>query len=87
MTLPRLSLLTLLLSSALGGHALAAEAVPAKRAITHEDVWLMKRVGAPTPSPDGKWAVFGVTDPAYTARSSGRICGSSRSPTTPRPGA
>ena len=36
-----------------------------KRVITHEDLWLMKRVGAPVPSPDGKWAVFLVTQPAY----------------------
>jgi dipeptidyl aminopeptidase/acylaminoacyl peptidase len=36
-----------------------------KRAITHEDVWLMKRVGAPVPSPDGKWVVFSVAEPAY----------------------
>ncbi|MEP7270066.1 MAG: S9 family peptidase [Acidobacteriota bacterium] len=48
----------------------AAAPVPAqrtatKRAITHEDVWLMKRVGAPTPSPDGKWVVFSVVEPAY----------------------
>ena len=40
----------------------------AKRAITHEDLWLMKRVGAPVPSPDGKWAVFSVTQPAYDAK-------------------
>ncbi len=25
----------------------------------------MKRVGAPLASPDGKWAVFSVTEPAY----------------------
>jgi dipeptidyl aminopeptidase/acylaminoacyl peptidase len=37
----------------------------AKRPITHEDVWLMKRVGAPVPSPDGKWVVFSVVEPAY----------------------
>src|SRR5512143_2511600 len=37
----------------------------AKAPITHEDVWLMKRVGAPTPSPDGKWVVFSVAEPAY----------------------
>jgi dipeptidyl aminopeptidase/acylaminoacyl peptidase len=37
----------------------------AKSPITHEDVWLMKRVGAPVPSPDGKWVVFSVTEPAY----------------------
>ncbi|MES2296131.1 MAG: S9 family peptidase [Pseudomonadota bacterium] len=46
-----------------------AEAVAnAKHAITHEDVWLMKRVGAPVASPDGKWAVFSVTDPAYDSK-------------------
>ncbi len=36
-----------------------------KHAISHEDVWLMKRVGAPIPSPDGKWVVFSVVEPAY----------------------
>jgi dipeptidyl aminopeptidase/acylaminoacyl peptidase len=36
-----------------------------KRPITHEDVWLMKRVGAPVPSPDGRWVVFPVVEPAY----------------------
>ena len=49
------------------GFVRATEA-PAKHAITHEDVWLMKRVGAPVPSPDGKWAVFAVTEPAYDAK-------------------
>ncbi|MEO5934554.1 MAG: S9 family peptidase, partial [Duganella sp.] len=72
MTMPRLAITALLLSAALGGHALAADAAPAtpsaKRAITHEDVWLMKRIGAPTASPDGKWAVFGVTNPAYDSK-------------------
>ncbi|HJS21658.1 MAG TPA: S9 family peptidase [Steroidobacteraceae bacterium] len=38
-----------------------------KRTITHEDVWLMKRVGAPVPSPDGKWVIVSVTEPAYDA--------------------
>ncbi len=37
-----------------------------KKAITHEDLWLMKRVGAPQVSPDGKWVVFNVTEPSYT---------------------
>ena len=46
----------------------AAEAAPAKHAITHEDVWLMKRVGSPVASPDGKWVVFAITDPAYDAK-------------------
>ena len=42
----------------------------AKNPISHEDVWLMKRVDAPAPSPDGKWAVFSVTEPAYDSAKS-----------------
>lgn len=38
-----------------------------KRTITHEDVWLMKRVGEPVVSPDGKWVVFSVQEPSYEA--------------------
>jgi dipeptidyl aminopeptidase/acylaminoacyl peptidase len=41
-----------------------AQGVP-KHAVTHEDIWLMKRVGAPVPSPDGRWVVFTLTEPAY----------------------
>jgi dipeptidyl aminopeptidase/acylaminoacyl peptidase len=33
--------------------------------VTHETLWLMPRVGAPTPSPDGRWVVFPVIQPAY----------------------
>src|SRR5262245_45157585 len=43
----------------------SAALAQAKHPITHEDVWLMKRVGAPVPSPDGKWLVFSVIEPAY----------------------
>ncbi|MET0267139.1 MAG: S9 family peptidase [Duganella sp.] len=67
MTIPRLSILAFLLSASLAGQAYAASPAP-KQAITHEDVWLMKRIGAPAPSPDGKWAVFSVTDPAYDSK-------------------
>ncbi len=64
MSLIRPTLLTLALLGAFGAHA--ADAVePAKHAITHEDVFLMKRLGSPQVSPDGKWAVYSVTDPAY----------------------
>jgi len=28
-------------------------------------MWLIPRVGAPSPSPDGKWVVFSVVQPAY----------------------
>ena len=34
-------------------------------AITHETMWMMKRVGSPAPSPDGKWVVFSLTEPSY----------------------
>lgn len=33
--------------------------------ITHESMWALKRVGAPNPSPDGKWVVFSLVEPAY----------------------
>ena len=33
--------------------------------LTHEAMWLMKRVGSPVPSPDGKWVVFSLVEPAY----------------------
>ncbi len=42
-------------------------AAGAKRPMTHEDLWLMKRLGAPATSPDGRWAVFSVTEPSYDA--------------------
>ena len=44
-----------------------AEAQPAanSHAVTHEDVWLMRRLDKPEPSPDGSWAVVSVTEPSY----------------------
>jgi dipeptidyl aminopeptidase/acylaminoacyl peptidase len=36
-----------------------------KKPITHETMWMMKRVGAPAISPDGQWTVFSVTEPSY----------------------
>ncbi len=38
---------------------------PSVRPITHEDLWLMKRPGALAVSPDGRWFVVAVTEPAY----------------------
>lgn len=55
-----LALAVLLLAS-----STAATAADGKRTITHEDLWLMKRVGPSQPSPDGRWIVVSVTDPAY----------------------
>ncbi len=45
-----------------------AAADSGRRAVTHEDVWLMRRVGLPVPSPDGTRVVFSVTMPAYEAK-------------------
>ncbi len=56
-TISRLTLIALILS--------VTAYAQAKRPITHEDVWLMKRVGAPAPSPNGRWVVFPVIEPAY----------------------
>jgi dipeptidyl aminopeptidase/acylaminoacyl peptidase len=42
-----------------------AQSNQGKKPITHELMWLIKRVGAPVPSPDGQWVVFSVTEPAY----------------------
>jgi dipeptidyl aminopeptidase/acylaminoacyl peptidase len=36
-----------------------------KKPITHESMWLLKRVGAPAISPDGQWAICSVTEPSY----------------------
>jgi dipeptidyl aminopeptidase/acylaminoacyl peptidase len=53
-----LSLFVLLLST-------VAVSAADKQPLTHETMWLMKRVGAPAISPDGKWVVFSVTEPSY----------------------
>jgi dipeptidyl aminopeptidase/acylaminoacyl peptidase len=45
--------------------ATATTAAASLKPITHETLWMMKRVGAPAVSPDGKWAVFPVLEPSY----------------------
>jgi dipeptidyl aminopeptidase/acylaminoacyl peptidase len=40
-------------------------AAAAKQTPTHEDVWLMRRVGPPQVSPDGHWIVVSVAEPSY----------------------
>ena len=49
------------LISATSGASAQTNKVP----LTHESMWMMKRVGAPMPSPDGKWVVFSLVEPAY----------------------
>src|SRR6185295_5034794 len=43
----------------------SAQTASNKVPLTHEAMWMMKRVGAPVPSPDGKWVVFSLVEPAY----------------------
>src|SRR5262245_53051206 len=47
--------------------AASAAYIPAqsKPALTHEALYGFKRVGAPVPSPDGKWVVFSVAEVNY----------------------
>ena len=45
--------------------ATAVGQVPPRKPLTHQILWQMKRVGAPVPSPDGKWVVVPVSEPAY----------------------
>ena len=49
------------LAPLLAGAAVSA----AKEPITHEALWMMKRVGTPVVSPDGRWVVVPVLEPAY----------------------
>jgi dipeptidyl aminopeptidase/acylaminoacyl peptidase len=35
------------------------------KTITHEALWMMKRVGNPAASPDGKWVVYSMVEPSY----------------------
>ena len=71
MTTPTRTLLPALLAVLAFGLLATASSVatadPAatRRTPTHEDIWLLKRVGAPVASPDGQWAAFSVTEPAY----------------------
>jgi dipeptidyl aminopeptidase/acylaminoacyl peptidase len=57
MALKRLVLFTLL----------AFTAVAQKRAMTHEDVFLLKRTGDPAVSPNGRTLVFSLVEPDYDA--------------------
>jgi dipeptidyl aminopeptidase/acylaminoacyl peptidase len=45
--------------------SLAAGAAEPKRVPTHDDIWLMKRLGPPQVSPDGRWLVVAVAEPSY----------------------
>jgi dipeptidyl aminopeptidase/acylaminoacyl peptidase len=51
--------------AALACLCVSVSAAAEQRVLTHEDVWLLQRIGAPVLSPDGKQAVFSVTEPSY----------------------
>src|ERR1051326_7035019 len=57
--------LLLVAASALAQERSRIVKLPAKRALTHETLWLVPRVGNATPSPDGKWVVVSITKPSY----------------------
>ncbi len=59
------TLLFLITVALLASSPLNLQAQTGKVALTHESMWAMKRVGAPVPSPDGKWVVFSLVEPAY----------------------
>ena len=64
--------MSFLIKSAALALAVACAASPALAAgegarspITHEALWMMKRVGSPVVSPDGRWVVFSILEPSY----------------------
>ena len=57
----QLPVVFMLLVSATSTSAQSSELRP----VTHEDVWLMKRLGSPVVSPDGRHAVVSVNEPSY----------------------
>ena len=59
-------LCTILIAACLLAPAatMAQSSAPLKP-ITHESLWMMKRVGAPAASPDGKWVVYSLVEPSY----------------------
>lgn len=48
----------------------AATLAGAGRPVTHQDIWMMKRLGEFAVSPDGRWLVYSVTEPDYDAAKS-----------------
>jgi dipeptidyl aminopeptidase/acylaminoacyl peptidase len=59
--IPATRALLVFFSLLVASSALAEELRP----VTHEEVWLMKRLGTPVVSPDGNRAVVSVTEPSY----------------------
>ena len=57
--------LSTLVAAAAVALAPCAAVAAGKAVLTHETLWMMKRVGAPKVSPDGKWVVYPLVEPAY----------------------
>ena len=55
----------LLVMTSLGTLPAAAQPPAGKPPVTHEALWMMKRVGSLALSPDGRWVVVSVTEPSY----------------------
>src|SRR5688572_29039184 len=49
----------------MAGAQLPVAAAATKKIPAHEDIWLMKRIGPPQVSPDGRWIVVPVIEPSY----------------------
>jgi dipeptidyl aminopeptidase/acylaminoacyl peptidase len=48
--------------------AAPASETPIPPSFTHEDLWLLKQVGSPSPSPNGQWVILPVTETAYDSK-------------------
>ncbi|MGI8735411.1 MAG: prolyl oligopeptidase family serine peptidase [Pyrinomonadaceae bacterium] len=59
---PKLFIISLIAASLCLSLTVTAQT---KVPLSHEAMWAMKRVGAPNPSPNGKWTVFSLIEPAY----------------------
>jgi dipeptidyl aminopeptidase/acylaminoacyl peptidase len=55
----------LIAGSLMASAANVAQSSAPLQPITHETLWMMKRVGAPAASPDGKWVVYSIVEPSY----------------------
>ncbi len=62
MTLKSLSFVLIFGSAALAQTPSPSPSASGKRPFTFEDMMKLKRVGAPVPSPDGKWVAFDCVD-------------------------
>jgi Tol biopolymer transport system component len=65
--MPRSTWIRAALAAVALGAPMAAVA-QAKEPLTHEALFLLKRVGSPAVSPDGRWVTFSVSEPSYNEK-------------------